>query len=43
MKCLACREGTLKLASYNSGSRPYGKARPKGLLVCDKCDYKEVI
>ena len=43
MKCLACREGTLKLAKYEVKKKgAYYPPTKKGILQCDKCGHREV-
>ena len=43
MKCLACRDGTLKLVKYEVKKKAsYYPATKKGILQCDKCGYREV-
>ena len=44
MKCLQCKEGTLKLVKYEVKKKAsYYPAVKKGLLECDKCGYREVL
>jgi hypothetical protein len=43
MKCLACKEGTLKLAKYEVKKKAaYYPPTKKGILQCDKCGHREV-
>ena len=43
MKCLQCKDGTLKLAKYEVKKKgSYYPATKKGILQCDSCGHREV-
>ena len=43
MRCLQCKDGTLKLAKYEVKKKgSYYPATKKGILQCDSCGHREV-
>ena len=43
MRCVACKEGEMKLQSFNRNTKRYSfNTKDTGTLVCTTCGHKEV-